>query len=300
MKLASRLFVFAAILTGPCLTDARAGFSVDITFTGLASDYSSYLDEVTAGIQAAAADWGSKIVSSGVMSLQVNITDDPSVPRANGGSAYTTFVGTDGGLSVWQQGALTAITTGSTAGGGFDAIINIGVNYLVNELWFDPDPVSRVAVVPLDRTDAQSVFLHEFGHILFMNGWRHWLTGELPGDYGSTFDQHVTTDGSTFYFDGERANALYGGPVPLTSGNIMHIGNAAPDPGSDLLSDLMNGVVFHRGSRYYISELDLAIAVDTGILLYGPNVVPEPSTMALLGIGILIVGARWRVVRRAA
>ena len=40
--------------------------------------------------------------------------------------------------------------------------------------------------------------------------------------------------------------AAYGGPVPLTYGNIAHLANNEPRPGSDLLEELMNGVVTSR------------------------------------------------------
>jgi hypothetical protein len=45
----------------------------------------------------------------------------------------------------------------------------------------------------------------------------------------------------------------------------MHVGNSAPLPGSELLDDLMNGVISHRGVRYALSSLDLAVSADAGI-----------------------------------
>ena len=71
---------------------------------------------------------------------------------------------------------------------------------------------------------------------------------------------------------------LYGGPVPVTFGNVAHIGNDSSRPGSDLIPDLMNGVVFFRGTRYDISPLDLAIVADTGLTVIA---VPEPSSAFL-------------------
>jgi hypothetical protein len=57
------------------------------------------------------------------------------------------------------------------------------------------------------------------------------------------------------------------GPVPITYGNPFHLGNNSPRPGSDLIPDLMNGVVYYYQTRYDISALDLAIAKDAGVVL---------------------------------
>ena len=61
----------------------------------------------------------------------------------------------------------------------------------------------------------------------------------------------------------------------MTYGNSTHLGNDVPRPGSDLIPDLMNGVVFVRGDRYDISPLDLAIISDTGLAV---NTIPEPGS----------------------
>jgi hypothetical protein len=55
------------------------------------------------------------------------------------------------------------------------------------------------------------------------------------------------------------------GPVPLTIGNIYHVGNDAGHPGSDLANDLMNGVVGLVGKSPGPSLLDLAIFEDVGV-----------------------------------
>jgi hypothetical protein len=145
------------------------------------------------------------------------------------------------------------------------------------------------------------VFLHELGHAFVFNGFRNPATGLLPNSPsdpdridGSTFDVLETFNGTHWFFNGPRATELYGGPVPITSGNDFHLGNNSPAPGSDLIPDLMNGIVFFRGSRYDISPLDLAIAADTGV-----SVVPEPSAVVLFAIGVVGVGVTARRMRMA-
>ena len=97
--------------------------------------------------------------------------------------------------------------------------------------------------------------------------WRDGTTGAVPGSppYESTFDQWETFDGTNLYFNGPMAELAYGGTVPITFGDNFHVGNAPPRPGSGLIPDLMNGVVFNRGARYEISPLDLAILADAGV-----------------------------------
>ena len=97
-------------------------------------------------------------------------------------------------------------------------------------------------------------------------------------------------DGLALYFVGPAATALYGAAVPITLGNNWHVGNAA-GPGSDLLSDLMNGVTLQRGLRYGVSPVDLAMLEDMGIALV---LVPEPGTWTLMLMGLAAVTAASR------
>src|SRR5262249_42987084 len=83
----------------------------------------------------------------------------------------------------------------------------------------------------------------------------------------------ITPSGA--YFTGPHAEAVYGGPVPLTSSsttqNYYHLGNTLTDisrtPSTvqdPLTLDLMNGVVLFFDYQYQISNLDLAVLRDVG------------------------------------
>ena len=123
-------------------------------------------------------------------------------------------------------------------------MIPFGTDYLVNDLWFDLQPTLRTTPVPDGRVDTYSVFLHGFGHVYAFNGFRDPFTGLLPADYASSYDDNVVFDGENFFFVGPFATTVYGGLIPRTYGNSLHVANAFPRLGSDLILDLMNGVVF--------------------------------------------------------
>ena len=85
----------------------------------------------------------------------------------------------------------------------------------------------------------------------------------------------------------------------LTTGNNFHLGNGV-GPGSDLVGDVMNGVVFDYGRRYNVSELNLAMLKDMGVgVLDDPlrmhylsaTAVPEPETWALWLGGLALLGS---------
>ena len=243
-------------------------------FTIVIDDPANLLAPHTAAIQsnlsAACARWAQVLdAPAGPVTITVLVQVNNTYPRATGRSAATAYTGSTGGLDIYEQGAAYEVRTGVDPNGiTHDAIITLNSAYVSDELWFDPDPAARTAPVPNNRTDAVSVFLHELGHVLAFNGWRDNLNGALPGNYASPFDLDTFFDGD-FVFEGVLASSAYGAPVPLTFGNAKHVGNNPPRPGSDLIPDLMNGLLFYRGVRYDITPLDLNISQDCGVTLAG-------------------------------
>ena len=283
------------------LAPASAHAGVEILFDDPLALHAGQYADIQRVAVAAGQDWLSRFLAPGADPLiSVQISFAP-IATANGRSAASSFLGTTaGGLRLFEQGAAYEVQTGiDSNGAAADVEITLGnQGYLQTELWFDPDPVLRQAFVPLDRTDAVSVFLHEFGHAFGFNGWRDGLTGALPGDYLSTFDalvdEDTTTAGAGLYFGGSRAVGLYGAPVPLTQDLYGHFGNWGPGAGSQLAPDLMNGLAFERGARYGISELDLAVLRDLGLpVLAAAAAVPEPGTL-LLALSALALLTRLR------
>ncbi|PZQ12015.1 MAG: hypothetical protein DI564_13685 [Rhodanobacter denitrificans] len=260
--------------------------------------------DISAHLVAAGRVWTAALGIARPVTIDVRV-GIAAIATANGASAATAAVGVVAGRDTYEQGAVYELRTSIDVNGAqTDAVVNIGLAYLRDELWFDPDPLMRVAPVPADRTDAMSVFLHEWGHVLAYNGWSDPTSGEPPAGYWSTFDRWMLPGAPTL-FAAPASSSSWGSAPDLTTGNNKHWGNAdttavapraarpvqwrdgAPVPwmvcelplsrdappsgdatprGGGLLDQLMNGVVFYRGTRYGLSALDRALLLDVGLL----------------------------------
>ena len=263
----------------PATSRAAITWNVSVNDPGLT--YQAYYAPIESNLSAALTEWSSCLASPHPSSIEIEISFSTGVTRSTGYSATSVFTNNLGGVNVYEQGVASEIRTGVDPNGSTpDLYLKFQPSYLTGELWFDPNPLSRTTPVPADKTDAYSVILHELTHAIGFNGWRDGTTGAIPGSppYESTFDKWETFDGTNLYFTGPTAEAVYGGPVPITFGNNWHVGNFLPRPGSDLVPDLMNGVVFYRGTRYDISQLDLAILSDAGVGVFVPHWTGTSST----------------------
>jgi hypothetical protein len=239
---------------------------VAFTFTIQISDPNHFQQDaaLVADLQKAASDWGVYIGGFGSIDIQINIAATAS-GRAGGGANAVVPWATDGFRIVYQNGTIAELVNGiDPNGGASDLTITIDPTYLQNELWLDPDPFNASAI-PVNRTDAVSIFRHELGHAFGIEGYRS-SGGLLPSGFETTWDRLVQINGDgSASFVGADATAAYGGAVPVTTlqngEQYFHLGNGA-DAAS---SDLMNGIVFNRGVSYNISHLDVAILRDLGV-----------------------------------
>jgi hypothetical protein len=212
---------------------------------------------LSAEVALAAAQWSQYLYGLGSVDIQVNVTP---TTRANGGAAAVVYIGSDGVRSVYEDGTANELRTGTDANGSApDLIINVDPTYL-STLWLDPN-----SATPSTMTDGLSVFMHEIGHGLGIQGYRD-SSGVLPADHEAPWDRLVSVGEGVASFTGHYAEAIYGGPVSVTTlsngGQYSHLGNSVSERDGQ---DLMNGVEFDYGKHYAISDLDLAIFKDMGL-----------------------------------
>ncbi len=245
---------------------APAAITFSVAFDDPLNNLASVRTQVEQHVVAAGQRWAGYLDGDGA--IQVVVRTSTNVDFAEGRSVTNSFVYNNGTYNVFEQGMTAELRTDADPNGATaDVEILLNPDYALNELWYDPDPVARVATVDINRTDAMSTFLHEFGHALAFSGWINGTTGTFPGDYQSTFDEQIEFDGTNFFFPGPEATAVNGTAPPLTYANVFHVANFTPRPGENLLFDVMNGLVFYRGYRYDISALDLAMLGDAGVPL---------------------------------
>jgi hypothetical protein len=240
-----------------------SGFSVSFVDPG--KSFAQYYANLEKTIVAAGEYWSRYLPGFGSIELEVRF--DATIPTAASAASTSALSGQSGGLSIYHQGVAAEMLSGvDPNGAAADAVTTIGVGYL-DQLWFDPDPMSRSAAIEPGKVDALSVFMHEIGHMIALNGWKDSDTGALPGAYGSTFDAQLAASSDGVAFVGAAAQSVYGGPVPVSAGAPGHLGN----PGDAVAQDLMNGVAFETGTRYEISALDIAIMQDCGLAVRQPS-----------------------------
>ena len=257
-------------------------YSVSVNDSGELIDDSA----LSAIVQAAASEWSRYISGLGSLDVQVNVIP---TTRANASAATVVYLDTVGSNRIFELATVNELKTGFDSNGASpDLIINVDPDY-VRTLWFDP---SAFSIVPFNRTDGLSVFMHEIGHGLGILGYRDPVTGVLGGNE-TPWDRHVTLNADgTASFGGYFSKAVYGAAVPITTlqngQQYNHIGNDVGEPAGQ---DLMNGVAFLYGKRYEISDLDLAIVKDIGLTVsmvvgdYSTTrpVVVSKTTFALAG-----------------
>ncbi|WP_375269059.1 hypothetical protein, partial [Phenylobacterium sp.] len=182
--------------------------------------------------------------------------------RGGGRSPHAVRIATEGGVAIAEGGAAFEMRTGRDPNGSEpDIEVFFDVDFLNHWYWVNP---LNGSAPPAGMNDLVSVIAHEIGHALGFNGYRNATTYEPLSGHLMVFDQLVAVEAGSPVFTGAAATELYGGAVPLTAGNLFHLGND-PGPGGDLVGHLMGGVVFYTGRSYHVSLLEVAMLSDLGV-----------------------------------
>ena len=225
------------------------------------------IDQFQAVAAAAIANWGAALSGDGAVSVRIEFSSDAlgHTLEARWGNGLIVQQDKDfsyviGGASADLQGA--AVRAQSDA----DIWIRVDPAYITNELFLDSTPETRTDV-PTDRTDGLSVLMQAVGHALGFAGYYDEAQTTYAYNLKTAYDARLVVADGKVTFDGPNVRAVLGSAVPLTPGAYRDYGTTDGDPATstDPLLGLMNGVAFHRGYGYTISQLDLAFMADMGI-----------------------------------
>jgi hypothetical protein len=264
--------ILIAILFLSSATPATAQVQYTVTTLDLPADVRPLEPLIKSNLIAAARAW-SDFIDARPCRIEITFRLDPAASsgRGSGRSAVSARLADQkhAGRLVSEQGWASILRTGIDPNGDKPDIEIVFEPAYFMTLWWDPRPDLRTDPVPQHKLDAYSVVLHELGHALAFNGWIDPKTGELPGQFISTYDRHVKFDGKNFFFTGPESVKLWGRPVPLarTRNNYHHVCETPTAQDAPLKADLMNGIVMEYGHRYDISPLDRAILQDCNIPL---------------------------------
>ena len=244
-----------------------------VTFEPLPPELRAVEAEIKSNLIASAREW-TKHVDAKPCRIDIVFRIDAAVNAGRGsGRSFVTArldqMKHDRRL-VSEQGWASELRTGLDPNADEPDVEIVFHPKYVRTIWWDPQPEKREAPVPSNKLDSMSVLLHEMGHALAFNGWMDPRTGQLPGEFISSYDRNVNFDGKEFTFVGPETVKLWGRPVALARNvtNYHHVGDRPLDErDAELKADLMNGIMFEHGKRYSITLLDLAILYDCGIPL---------------------------------
>lgn len=229
------------------------------------------------------------IKGSATLDLTVQVAQTATGRFAGGGAVYTES--SSGGLHYVIASAARELAGGANQNAGAaDLTIYVDpTSSYFQSLSFDSNPYLATRNVPVNMTDGQTVLLHEVMHGLGVTSYRDYSTGVFGGATRTLLDKYtLQSDGR--YLLASPTLAQYGvQPVEITSTsvsqNYAHIGNLN-NLANGYVDDLMNGLYFYLGNRYYMSQLDLMLLRDLGFDVVIPDTLPL-SYAGLTGKGLV-------------
>lgn len=255
--------------------DASANaFMSEVTVTDTSNILASAHDALIACANGGLAEWGKYVGGAGVLSVEIRV-QSTATGRLAGASTSNESVGpcrNTSACTLVEEQAIHRLRTGQdnpAMVGVPDVHVDVDTTYWNTQVWVDPDPVGRTAMVPSDRLDCVSLFTHELSHAFGMTGFRD-LTTFLPTvAFQSLYDDLVHVGASTLTFEGPLAAAVFG-PIPLTrtntTQNVYHYADKSTPSSFDTL--LMNGIMYEYGHRYRVQKVDVLILQDLGMPIY--------------------------------
>lgn len=240
---------------------------------------------LSAAIQSVITYLNSFVVGAGSLNLTVEVTQTQT--GRFGGTGAILMDHSVGSVNYYAPAVLKELASGQNLNGAkADLLIVIDPSSTYfQSLSFDVGAYTAPRTVPGDKTDGQTVLLHEIMHGMGFGTYRNWATGEFwDPNVRSLLETFVRPSGSGILLDvpGFATHGL--APIQLTTDsgtqNYSHLGNhASLDQG--YVDDLMNGLYFYLGNRYYMSQIDLLILDGLGYKV----TIPDDLALSYYGSG---------------
>lgn len=225
-------------------------------------------DLIVSNCNAAFQQWSQYLIGSASIEIVVNAFADLGQNLASARSTTTAFTGIHSGKNLFAPGAAYEILSNRDPNGNISDIeINLDMGDVRNgRIVFDRTPYDNLPESNLSQFDAVTIFTHEIGHGLFMNGW-HTDPNFASLTYLGPFDRYVAPFHGGEAFFGPNAVKVNGGPVLLQNGSHLAAANDQMNPFAPF------------GIRLRPSELDLAILSDCNL----PTVFNDLLTVDMAG-----------------
>lgn len=227
------------------------------------------------------------IKGSATLDLTVQVSQTSTGRFAGGGAVYTES--SSGGLHYVIASAARELAGGANQNAGaadLTIYVDPGSSYF-QSLSFDANPYLAPRTVPASMTDGQTVLLHEIMHGLGFTTYRDYASGAFNGAIRTLLDKYTVQSGASYLLDSPTLAQHGVKPLEITSTsvsqNFAHLANLN-NLANGYVDDLMNGLYFYLGNRYYMSQLDLMLLRDLGYDVAIPDTLPL-SYSALTGKG---------------
>lgn len=156
--------------------------------------------------------WGSVLAGNANVSVRIELVETSGVGRAEATWGISTNLGQVGGVNLLVGGTARELQTGQNVPDNqHDILIRISRNYLLDEMFLDPNPQTRNDM-PSNRTGGPSVLIHEIGHALGFTGFWNTATNE-QGSFATSYDLRRVDVGGEDFLRGPNVQALLGGDL---------------------------------------------------------------------------------------
>ena len=232
---------------------------------------------LTGAVQSVISYLNTFIQGSGTINVQIQVSQTPTGRFGGTGAVVASY--SENGLTYVAPEVMKELAAGANLNGSDpDLIISVDpTTSYFKGLSFDTSPYTAPRTVPAGTTDGQTVLLHEIMHGLGLASARYSISGDYPGIWRNLWDTFSQPSGTlqTLNVPDFASHGL--APILVTNDsptqNWSHLGDLGVR-NEGYVDDIMNGLAFYTGQRYFMSQIDLMILDGLGYKVTIPDNLP--------------------------